>query len=229
MPDALAIAELAAGLALVLLLGALMNMSPAAIALGTGTYVAMAALLGLALPDGGAGLGWGNRATLVRAVLVCVVTGSLTDPAATAAQAWLTAALVLAALALDGVDGWVARRTGTVSSFGARFDMELDAFLILVLCLWLVVTGAVGIWVLAVGGMRYGFVLAGIRWRWLAAPLPESRRRKAVCVWQVVALVAAMTPLADATRSSWLAASALATLVISFAIDVRWLYRHART
>ena len=37
------------------------------------------------------------------------------------------------ALALDGVDGQVARRTGTVSALGARFDMEVDAFLVLVL------------------------------------------------------------------------------------------------
>ena len=37
------------------------------------------------------------------------------------------------ALALDGVDGWVARRTRTVSALGARFDMEVDAFLVLML------------------------------------------------------------------------------------------------
>ena len=37
------------------------------------------------------------------------------------------------ALALDGVDGQVARRTRTVSALGARFDMEVDAFLVLVL------------------------------------------------------------------------------------------------
>ena len=42
-------------------------------------------------------------------------------------------ALVVVALALDWVDGQVARRTGTCSAFGARFDMETDAFLILVL------------------------------------------------------------------------------------------------
>ena len=40
------------------------------------------------------------------------------------------------ALALDGVDGWWARRTGTCSAFGARFDMEVDAFLILVLSVY---------------------------------------------------------------------------------------------
>ena len=36
-------------------------------------------------------------------------------------------------LALDGLDGWAARRQGLVSAFGARFDMEVDALLILAL------------------------------------------------------------------------------------------------
>src|SRR5690606_41330950 len=43
------------------------------------------------------------------------------------------ALLATVGLVLDGVDGRVARRTGTSSPRGARFDMEVDAFLILVL------------------------------------------------------------------------------------------------
>jgi phosphatidylglycerophosphate synthase len=35
--------------------------------------------------------------------------------------------LSTAVLMLDGVDGRVARRTGSQTGFGARFDMELDA------------------------------------------------------------------------------------------------------
>ena len=41
--------------------------------------------------------------------------------------------LATVALILDAVDGQVARRTATASPLGARFDMEVDAFLILVL------------------------------------------------------------------------------------------------
>ena len=36
------------------------------------------------------------------------------------------AALVAAALSLDAVDGWLARRCGVASRFGARFDLEVD-------------------------------------------------------------------------------------------------------
>ena len=38
-------------------------------------------------------------------------------------------------LLLDGVDGWLARRGGWCSRFGARFDMETDALLVLLILL----------------------------------------------------------------------------------------------
>ena len=34
------------------------------------------------------------------------------------------------ATALDGVDGWLARRHGWTSPLGARLDMEVDALLV---------------------------------------------------------------------------------------------------
>ena len=44
--------------------------------------------------------------------------------------------LAAVALALDPADGWLARRTGTASALGARFDGEVDAFLILALSVY---------------------------------------------------------------------------------------------
>ena len=52
--------------------------------------------------------------------------------------------LTAVALALDGVDGRVARRTETVTAVGARFDMEVDAFLILVLSVYVAAPAARG-------------------------------------------------------------------------------------
>lgn len=63
-------------------------------------------------------------------------------------------------LALDGVDGWIARRTGLSGEFGEFFDKESDAFFLLVLCLVLYrLPGGLGAWILAPGLMRYVFVL----------------------------------------------------------------------
>ena len=95
-----------------------------------------------------------DRVTLARAVLACAVAGlaaaaALGGPEAHAVEGALGLLVGLAsvALVLDAVDGWVARRTGTVSAFGARFDLEVDAFLIAVLSLH--VAREVGWWVRA--------------------------------------------------------------------------------
>lgn len=203
--------------------------SPRMALLAVGTYLGMAVLLWRTLmrrPQRQSGLGAANRVTLARGVLVALMAGTLADPALLAAHGEWLFALALVALSLDGVDGWVARRTASTSALGARFDMELDAFFILVLCLALLLLDRVGPWVLAIGTMRYAFVAASWRWPWLADDLPESFRRKAVCVWQVAALMLALLPATPDNLASWLAATALAGLTLSFGVDVRWLYRH---
>ncbi len=136
-----------------------------------------------------------------------------------------TAALVVVAsvaLVLDGVDGQVARRTGTASKLGARFDMETDAFLVLVLSVE--VAWSVGAWVLAIGAMRYVFGAAAWAAPWLCAELRPSVARKAVAVVQGVVLVVAAAGVVP--HAGLLVAAALALLVWSFGRDVLWL--HAR-
>jgi hypothetical protein len=66
--------------------------------------------------------------------------------------------LAAAALAATAVDRVTARRGRTTSVFGARFAMEVDAFLILVLSAF--VATSLGVWVLAIGLMRYVYVAA---------------------------------------------------------------------
>ncbi|WP_447895409.1 CDP-alcohol phosphatidyltransferase family protein [Vreelandella sp. GE22] len=172
-------------------------------------------------------LGWANRVTLVRGVLVAIIAGALAGDAFIEAI-WLWLAVAVASLMLDGVDGFVARKTDSHSHFGARFDMELDALMILLLCIGLLQLESLGAWVLLIGGMRYLFVLAGRGFEWLKAPLFASFRRKAVCVWQVLALLLALTPLTSHVTASLLALSALIASAYSFGYDTWWLYRQPR-
>ncbi|MEU4246913.1 CDP-alcohol phosphatidyltransferase family protein [Amycolatopsis sp. NPDC026612] len=137
--------------------------------------------------------------------------------------AWLVG-LVAVALLLDGFDGQVARRTGTASEFGARFDMEVDAFLILLLCVQ--VSRTLGLWVLAIGLMRYAFVAASWAMPWLTAPLYPSMARKTVAAIQGVVLVAAVSELLSFAVTLAAVAVALGSLVWSFGRDVVWLARH---
>jgi phosphatidylglycerophosphate synthase len=157
-------------------------------------------------------------ALLTRALL----TGTPLDDGAR----WTIVGLGTLALVLDGVDGWVARRTGTTTPFGARFDMELDAALLLVLSMLAWRAGPVGAWVIGIGAMRYLFVGAGRLEPRLTADLPEDQlRRKTVCVLQGVALLVAVAPLGVSALQVGLAAATFGALVWSFGVDVAWLLR----
>ena len=191
-----------------------------------GLYAIVAAVIVCSLPEDhpGPGLGAANCVTLLRATLVLPIAALV--PAAralTGSAYWWIVALAAAALVSDGVDGIVARRTGTASAFGARFDMELDAFLLVVLSALLWRSGKVGVWVLLIGALRYLFLGAGWLWWSLRAELSPSARRKTVCVVQGVALVVCLAPVISAAVALALASAALALLVYSFAADVRWL------
>ncbi len=204
-----------------------------------GWYVASAALCFLPV----AGLSWlglrhhtihrrwgaANRITLLRGGLIALVGGALPlAPVLDMAQAWVVAVIAITALVLDGLDGWVARRRGLASPYGARFDMELDALLILLLCLLLALSGKVGPWVLGLGLLRPAFILAGKLWPRLAAPLPPSQRRRVICVVQVVTLAAAATPWIESPLTSVATGAAFALLLFSFAADTVWLIHHGR-
>ena len=186
--------------------------------------LAIGALVRHFWPEPRRGLGPANLVTLARAVLVALLAGALAAPAWVSDHALPVAALAAVVLLLDGVDGWVARHWHCESDFGARFDMELDAFLILALCVPLLVMGKAGSWVLAIGAMRYVFVAAMRIWPWLDGPLPESKRRKLVCVWQVGSLLLCLLPAVGAGQAAPLLALALGLLAWSFAVDARWRY-----
>jgi phosphatidylglycerophosphate synthase len=169
--------------------------------------------------------GAANLLTAARLALVALLAatpGELYTPA----LAWAATALAIAVTALDGVDGWLARRAGLQSAFGARFDMETDALLIMVLALIAWRWDRAGAWVLACGLMRYVFVAAGWIWRWLEAPLPPSLRRKTVCVVQIVTLAVIAAPVIPHWLSVSAAAVTLVLLAWSFLVDVVWLARH---
>jgi phosphatidylglycerophosphate synthase len=93
------------------------------------------------------------------------------------------------AAVLDAVDGRLARASGMASRFGARFDLETDAALVMILAVLAWQFGQAGPWVLAIGLARYGFVLAGRVWTWLRRPLAPSFRRQAVAAVQMAALL----------------------------------------
>jgi phosphatidylglycerophosphate synthase len=113
-----------------------------------------------------------------------------------------------------------------VTAFGARFDMETDAALTLILATLCCRFDKVGAWILAVGLMRYLFAGFALFVHWIARPLPYSRRRQTIYVLQMSGLLAVMSPLFPVPASSLVGLATLSMLSASFAIDVAWLARH---
>ncbi len=169
-------------------------------------------------------LGPADRVTLTRAVLACgaagLVGGSFDGHAAVPALVALSAV----ALVLDWVDGQVARRTGTASRFGAAFDMEVDAFLLLVLSVY--VAQSAGSWVLLVGAARYGLLAGTWALPWLRRPTPPRYWGKVVAATQGVVLVVAATRVVPAPVMDSMLLGALGLLAESFGRQVWWLWRH---
>lgn len=209
-----------------LLLGALAvtpGLDTAGWAVGAGCAVGLGVLLARAIwLRPGAALGPADKVTLVRAVLVCGVAALSFGPG-TRAQVVTMVALATTVLMLDGVDGWVARRTGTASELGARFDLEVDAFLILVLSGY--VARDLGWWVLLIGAARYLFVAARTGLPWLRGEAPPRPWCKVVAVVQGVTLALAA---ADVVADLWmrlLVLVALALLAESFGREAWELWR----
>ena len=170
------------------------------------------------------GIGLANRITLGRSTLVIVLAALALYPATMGQRDnWWIIILGTAALLLDGADGWMARRYTACTDFGGRFDMELDAFMLLALSVLVCTSNKVGPWVVLIGALRYVFIAAGGIWPRLQSKLQPSLRRKAICLVQGVVLLICLGPIVPPALASALSAGALLLLFCSFAVDVRRL------
>ncbi len=173
--------------------------------------------------------GAANVLTLYRAVGTALLAGwiPVASQLSQTGLLWLSLIAVLL-LSLDGLDGYLARRTGLASAFGARFDMEIDALLTLVISVLVWQSGESGIWILTLGLMRYVFVLAGILVKALRNPLFPSFRRKLICVIQLATLCAMLSPWIQPPWSIALGITACLLLSASFVRDAHWLVTRSR-
>lgn len=167
-------------------------------------------------------LGLCNIVTLVRLVIVATLVGALLS---STGPSWAVFMLAAIALVLDGADGWLARRQDLASSFGARFDVEVDAAFALVLALHAVFGGSAGFAVVLLGLPYYLFKAASLAFPWLNRSLPERFTRKAMCVVQIAVLIALQLPLVANGALDPLIILVAFALAWSFVYDIRWLWR----
>jgi phosphatidylglycerophosphate synthase len=191
---------------------------------GSACAFTMATALALALArDPGGRLGPASWVTLARATLAVGVAALAADSFTHDTPVALLVTLAAVALVLDFVDGWVARRTGTATALGARFDGEVDAFLILALSVY--VAPACGAWVLAIGVARYLFLAGEWLLPWMRATLPPRRWRKVVAALQGIVLTVAAAEVLPLGLTQAILLAALVLLAASMGECVWWLWR----
>jgi phosphatidylglycerophosphate synthase len=206
------------------LLAATAGLGVAGWIVGAACALVMAATLAHGLVRGGGHrLGPASWVTLARATLAVGVAALAADSFTRDTPVALLVTLAAVALALDAVDGRLARRTGTTSALGARFDGEVDAFLILALSVY--VAPAYGWWVLAIGAARYLFLAGEWLLPWMRAPLPPRRWRKVVAAAQGIVLTVAAAEVLPRTLTQALLLVALAALAASVGECTWWLWR----
>jgi phosphatidylglycerophosphate synthase len=125
---------------------------PLALAAAIGLGLLIATQRGRYTPNGSFGSANAVTAARLAGVLTLALTGR-------DAPAEVVVPFAVCLMVLDGVDGFLARRAGTASPFGAHFDVEIDALLVLVLGVVLWQRGRLGVWALWPGSLRYLYVL----------------------------------------------------------------------
>ena len=191
--------------------------------------VAAVGLLSRALRrSGAAALGPADLVTSARSVLVGGIAALVADSFVGPVPVGALTTMAVAALLLDAVDGRVARHTRTVSVVGARFDMEVDSVLVLLLSVY--AARSLGVWVLAIGSVRYAYWVAGRALPWLRGPVPPRYWCKVVAAVQGVVLVVVATGVLPRLVVVLALVGVAGLLAESFGRQAWWLWRRrART
>ena len=176
--------------------------------------------------SGAAAPGPADLVTSARSVLVGGIAGLVADSFVAPVPVGALTALAVAALVLDAVDGRVARYTRTVSAVGARFDMEVDSVLVLLLSVY--VARSLGVWVLAIGSVRYAHWVACRVLPWLRRPVPPRHWCKVVAAVQGIVLATAATGVAPRPVVVLALVVVAALLAESFGREAWWLWRRRR-
>lgn len=128
-----------------------------------------------------------------------------------------------AVIAADGLDGWFARRRGESSHFGQLFDMEADAWLLLVLCLLIFRGGLIDAWILLPGCLRYAYVLTRLRYPGSDRPSRALPATRAIGLLAMLGLAACLLP--EFVWRQTLAATVVGLLCGSFGFSF-WQLRY---
>jgi CDP-diacylglycerol--glycerol-3-phosphate 3-phosphatidyltransferase len=139
--------------------------------------------------------------TLARGLLICLVAGLLPGPhPAKDAVGWLAGTLYTIAVIGDGLDGALARRTGTATRMGAAQDITTDALGLLLVPLLAVSWGRLPPWYLLLSAayplFRFGlWARAGLGWPAHPERLRPDPRARLLAGVQMGVVAASLFPV----------------------------------
>ena len=162
--------------------------------------------------------------TLVRAGCLVALGGFLAVDPTGNSGVWIPGAIYGVAIALDGIDGQLARHRDAVTDVGRRLDTEIDAIAVLLGSVLIVIDGAALVAFVLVGLARYAFVTGcwSRRVRGLSVyDLPESRIRRPLAAGAMIVIWLALLPVPGQSGSVIVTTALLIPFVVSFVRD--WL------
>tara|TARA_B100000029_G_scaffold499178_1_gene569186 strand:+ start:1307 stop:2020 length:714 start_codon:yes stop_codon:yes gene_type:complete len=133
--------------------------------------------------------------------------------------------LSLISLTLDGVDGYMAKLFNQSSKFGELFDMESDTLLMFILCLSLYLNFNSNIYILLIPVYRYIFIIMQKKIIWCRNNLPDSLRRKFICVAVTLILIASHITIFNEKIVAYMINFSIFLITFSFSKDIIWLYQ----
>lgn len=156
--------------------------------------------------------GWANRITAMRLGLVLGIGAIMAST-----QQWLVLLSFVAIVVLDAADGYVARRFGWATDFGATFDRETDACFVLIAYLYFFLVDGIGAWILLPGLLPYAYRVLTLPVR--PSPWRENKERLAAKLAGVnFVLLLAAVALPPPARNGVLVVSC-AIVLTSFALS----------
>ncbi|MFP4376500.1 MAG: FkbM family methyltransferase [Spirochaetales bacterium] len=138
--------------------------------------------------------GVANLVTGLRTLAAIGMLASLAFPFLATEWAWALFVVAIVAALTDFADGRIARRAGNPTAFGATFDMESDALLLLSLSLVAVRFYGLPWWVSVAGLIRYATAVPFLVLPEPAFPRWFSQLVKSSCAISAVLLIVAIVP-----------------------------------
>jgi CDP-diacylglycerol--glycerol-3-phosphate 3-phosphatidyltransferase len=180
-------------------------------------------------------LGAANWITLARGGLLAVLAGFVLQPwpgrlGGPPWTAWMPAAVYMAAVAGDALDGWIARATASQTLLGELLDTRMDALGILTACLLAIDHGQLPNYYLSAGLAYYVLKFAVWLRRKAGRPCSDVKRRRGARVMagiQMIFLGIVLLPVLPSQLAHVGAVFILIPFLAGFVLDWQGVCRHA--